>query len=69
MICVPVSCQHRSEHIPPAISKYQYGQRVNRSYLTYVEHSSDCVEEPAVRIDLLLVFRLDDQDNLHGDQV
>jgi hypothetical protein len=26
----------------------------------YVEHFSDCIEEPAVGVDLLLVFRLDD---------
>lgn len=36
---------------------------------TCVEHSSDCIEEPAMRVDLLLIFRLDDQDNLNRDQV
>jgi hypothetical protein len=37
--------------------------------ITYVEHSSDCVEEPAVGVNLFLILRFDDQDNLHGDQV
>lgn len=36
---------------------------------TNFEHSSNRIEEPAMGVDLLLVFRLDDQDDLNGDQV
>ena len=36
---------------------------------TYLQHLADGIEEPAVRIDLLLVFCLDNEDNLDGYQI
>ena len=36
---------------------------------THVQLLANGVEEPAVGVDLLLVLRLDDEDDLDGDQV
>ena len=36
---------------------------------SYLEHLADSIEQPAVRVNLLLVLRLDDEDNLDRDEV
>ena len=36
---------------------------------SYLKHLADSVEQPAVRVDLLLVLRLDDKDNLDRYEV
>ena len=40
-----------------------------KSKVTNVEHFTDGIEDPAMRIDLLLVLGLDDQNNLYRNKV
>lgn len=37
--------------------------------MNYLEYFADSVEQPTVRVDLLLVLRLDDEDERDGDEV
>ena len=37
--------------------------------VAHLQHATDRVEQPPVRVDLLLVLRLDDQDNLDRHEV
>ncbi len=36
---------------------------------THLQHAADRIEQPPVRVDLLLVLRLDNQDDLNGHEV
>jgi hypothetical protein len=35
----------------------------------HLKHPADCIEDPSVRVDLLLVLLLDDENDLHRDEV
>lgn len=34
-----------------------------------MEHFADCIEQPTMRVDLLLVLGLDDQNELNGNEI
>lgn len=49
------------------------GERSDRAmhklYNTHLKHLADGIEEPAVRVDLLLILCLDNEDDGHRDEV
>ena len=44
-------------------------QRLRSGAITNLKHAADGIEQPPVRVDLLLILRLDDQDDLDGNEV
>ena len=44
-------------------------QRLRSGAITNLKHAADSIEQPPVRVDLLLILRLDDQDYLDRHEV